>query len=148
MPFGFALHLQNIDLWYIDLLDTDLDLLAGQPWLDTDIPSKQDMSSRHLQVVSSVTIFCLPRHLEVILKTSSRRLARCLEDVKTSWRRLQDIFTRQKKLLCWRRAENVFKTCLEDVLKTSWRPTNVCWVLDTTILSISIFFIEIDPLYW
>ena len=134
MPFGFALHLQNIDLWYIDLLDTDLDLLAGQPWLDTDIPSKQDMSSRHLQVVSSVTIFCLPRHLEVILKTSSRRL--------------QDIFTRQKKLLCWRRAENVFKTCLEDVLKTSWRPTNVCWVLDTTILSISIFFIEIDPLYW
>ena len=29
MHFGFALDSQNIDLWDIDLLDTDLNLLAG-----------------------------------------------------------------------------------------------------------------------
>ena len=29
MHFGFALDLQNIDLWDIDLLDTDLDLWVG-----------------------------------------------------------------------------------------------------------------------
>ena len=48
MHFGFALELSDIDLWNIDLLDTNLDLL------DTGIPSKtclQDMSSRRLQDV-------------------------------------------------------------------------------------------------
>ena len=34
MHFGFALDSPDIDLWNIDLLDTDLDLL------DTDISSK------------------------------------------------------------------------------------------------------------
>ena len=29
MHFGFTLDSRNIDLWDIDLLDTDLDLLAG-----------------------------------------------------------------------------------------------------------------------
>ena len=29
MRFGFALDSWNINLWDIDLLDTDLDLLAG-----------------------------------------------------------------------------------------------------------------------
>ena len=29
MHFGFAVDLQNIDLWDIDLLDTDLDLWVG-----------------------------------------------------------------------------------------------------------------------
>ena len=29
MHFGFALDLSNIDLWDINLLDTDLDLLVG-----------------------------------------------------------------------------------------------------------------------
>ena len=73
MHFGFALELSDIDLWNIDLLDTHLDLL------DTDILSKyfaflynvfkmswrlQDMSSRRLQDVFSVTIFRLPRRLE------------------------------------------------------------------------------------
>ena len=29
MHFGFALDSSNIDLWDIDLLDTDLDLLVG-----------------------------------------------------------------------------------------------------------------------
>ena len=50
-------------------------------------------------------------------KTSSGRLARCVQNV------LEDV-----KLLRWRRAEDVFNTCFEDVLKTSLRPTNVFWV--------------------
>ena len=39
---------------------------------------------------------------------------------------LQDVLE-DEKLLRWGRAEDVFKTCLEDVFKTSWKPTNVCW---------------------
>ena len=73
MHFGFALELSDVDLLNIDLLDTHLDLLG------TDIPSKcfaclhyvfktssrriQDMSSRRLQDVFSVTIVRLPRRL-------------------------------------------------------------------------------------
>ena len=56
MQFGFALDSLDVDLWNIDLLDTNLDL-----W-DTDIPSKhfvclQDVfitSSRHVLKTSSV----------------------------------------------------------------------------------------------
>ena len=55
----------------------------------------QDMSWRRLQHVFSVTILCLPRRLEDVLKTS--------------W----------KTKNCY--AEDILKTCLEDVLKTSWR---------------------------
>ena len=54
--------------------------------------------------------------------TSSRRLA------KKSSRHLQDVLE-DEKLLRWRRAEDVFKTCLQDVFKTSWRPTNLCWAI-------------------
>ena len=77
MHFGFALDSSHIDLLNIGLLDTHLDLL------DTDIPSKQlfclqDMSSRRLEDVFSVTISRLPRRLQDVLqdafKTSSRRL--------------------------------------------------------------------------
>ena len=139
LGFWIRLSFLRYSLWNKDLLDTHLGLL------DTDITSKdfasetswkrlQDMSSRRLQDMSSrrlrdkssrslqdvfsVTIFRLPRRLlDVlweVLKTSSRRLENVLEDVK---------------LLRWRRVEDVFKTCLEDVFKTSWRPTNVCWVV-------------------
>ena len=58
----------------------------------------QDMSWRRLQHVFSVTILCLPRRLEDVLKT-------CLEDVLKT---------------C---LEDVLKTYLEDVFKTSWRQT-------------------------
>ena len=78
MHFVFA-DSSDIDLWDIDYLDTDLDLL------DTDVPSKH--------------FVCLQN----ILKTSSRRLVRCLQDALDN-----------RKLLRWRRAEGVFKTCLED----------------------------------
>ena len=59
----------------------------------------QDMSSRHLRDMSS-------RHLQDM-----------------SSRRLQE----GEQLLRRRRVADVFKTCLEDVLKRSSRPTNVCW---------------------
>ena len=68
-----------------------------------------------------------------VSKTSSRRLqdtsSRRLQDVfrviifRLS-RRLQDVLE-DEKLLRWRRVEYVFMACLEDVFKTSWRPTNV-----------------------
>ena len=97
----------------------------------------QGMSWRRLRNVFSVLIFCLPRRLEDVVKTSWRRIRRrlgrhfedvlktswrCLEDVldkdlKTSWRRLENVLE-NKKLLRWRRLEDVFKTCLQDVLKT------------------------------
>ena len=81
-----------------------------------DMPSRhlQDMSSRSLQDVFSVTIFRL-----------ARRLARCLQDV------LED-----EKLLRWGSVEDVFKTCLKDVFKTSLRPTNICWEVVTKMLKL------------
>ena len=113
MNFGSAWELSDIDLWNIDLLDTHLDLL------DTDIPSKYFVSfhsafktsSRHVFNTSSRYVFKtssrrLQRNNVSSSKTSSRRLARCLQYVfKTSSRRLQD----------------VFKTFLQDVFKTSWK---------------------------
>ena len=124
MQFGFALGLSNIDLWSIDLLDAHLDLL------DTDIPSKYFVSlhsvfktsSRYVFKTSSRNAFnTSSRHVfktfsRNVFKTSSRVFARSLQDV------LEDL-----KLLLWRRVEDVFKTCLEDVYKTSSKPTNVCW---------------------
>ena len=77
---------------------------------NTGIPANICWSWRRLQHVFSLTILRLPRRLEDVLKTFSRPLARRLEDV------LED-----EKLLRWRRLEDVLKTCLEDVLKTSWR---------------------------
>ena len=108
MYFGFALVLSDIDLRNIDLLGTHLDLL------DIDIRSKplflykaswrllqgtclrglKDSSSRRFEGVFSVTIFHFPR-----------RLARSLED-----------FFEDEELLRWRRVEDVFKKCIQDVL--------------------------------
>ena len=119
MHFGFALD--SLDLWNIDLLDTHLDLwdtgipvnffFCLQDGLKTSWRCLQDMSSRRVEDVFSVIIFRLPRRLQDILRDVFKYV---LED---------------KKFLHWRRVEDVLKTCLEDVFKTSWRPTNVCWVL-------------------
>ena len=78
---------------------------------------------------------------EDVLKTSSRCLDQdeyvrlsltSSEDVKTNIFvlaiGLQDVLE-NVKLLRWRRVEDVFKTCLQGVFKTSWRLTNVCWVV-------------------
>ena len=126
MHFGFALELPDIDLWNTDLLDTHLVLLSQDKY--TDIPSKYFVclhkifkwSSRHVFKTSSKYAFkTSSRHVfktfsRNIFKTSSRVFARSLQDV------LEDL-----KLLRWRRVEDVFKTCLEDVYKTSSKPTNV-----------------------
>ena len=53
--------------------------------------------------------------------------SRCLQDMLSSSRCLQDVLE-DAKLLLWRRVEDVLKTCLGDVFKTSSRLTNVCWV--------------------
>ena len=92
---------------YIDLLDTHLDLLSLDKY--TDIPSKYFVCLKNIFKTSS-------RHA---FKTSSRHV------FKTFSRRLQDVLE-DVKLLRWRLFEDV-KTCLEDVLKTSSRPANVCW---------------------
>ena len=138
--------MSDTDLWNIDLLDTHLDLL------DTDITSKhfvclQDVlktSSRYVLKTSSRHVFkTSSKH---VLKTSWKRL-QCnnFSSSKTTWRRLQnnlwealktssrhlqDVFE-DVKLLWWRRVEEVFKT--------SWRPTNVCWEVCFSKLS-EVFF--------
>ena len=113
----------------------------------------QKTSSRRLQdVLIKTNMFALALRLQdvfktswsrpiylswlYVFKTSSRRFQdvfktfrRRLQNVfKTSSRRLQDLLE-DVKLLRWRPVDDVFKTCLEDVLKTFSRPTNVCWVV-------------------
>ena len=85
MHFGFALELSDIDLWNTDLLDTHLGLLNPEISIQISPVSilfvsikslrcLQDMSSRRLQDVFSVTIFrlpiCLARGLQDVFKTS------------------------------------------------------------------------------
>ena len=101
MHFVFALELSDINLWNKDLLDTHLDLLSPDKY--TNIPSKYFVCL-HIFITSSTRL----QHnnfssFKTPYKMSSRRLQDVLEDVK---------------LLRWRRVEDVFKTCLEDVFKT------------------------------
>ena len=127
MRFELALVSSDIYLGNRDLLDTHLDLLdtyiPSMPFFSLqdvltwrhsqhkpskllqDISSRrhQDMSSRRLEDVFSVTFFRLP--FKTSCEMSSRHLEVVLED---------------ENLLCWRHVEEVFKT--------SWRSTNVCWV--------------------
>ena len=131
---GFALDLSDIDLWNIDLLDTHLDLL------DTDITSKNFVclrdvlktssryvfktSSRHVFKTSSRLVFetswrRLQRNNFSSSKTSSRRLARGLENVfKMPSRRLG-----RRKIVrlrtCWRRLQGMSWRLLQDILKTN-----------------------------
>ena len=60
------------------------------------------------------------RRHQGVFKTSSKTSSRHLQHV------FQDVLE-DEKLLHWRRFEDVLNTCLEDVFKTSSRPTNVCW---------------------
>ena len=46
----------------------------------------------------------------------------------------QDVLE-DEKLLRWRLVEDLFKTYLEDVFKTSWRPTDVCWEITLAYIS-------------
>ena len=110
-------------MWNIDLLDTHLDLLV------TDIPGKTFVCLHSVLKMSSVYVFnTASRHVfktssRHFFKTSSRRLQRNnFSSPKTPSRRLarylQDVLE-DIKLLRWRCVEDVFKTCLQDVLKTN-----------------------------
>ena len=75
----------------------------------------QDMSSRRLQDVFSVTIFRLPRHLQDVFKTSSKRLCktssrrlgrRKIVALKTCWRRLQDMCLQGQQMFA---GEGIFR---------------------------------------
>ena len=88
------------------------------------------MSSRHVFKTSSRHVFKMSsRH---VFKTSSRRLQRNnFSSSKTSSRRLarffQDVFNTSSRCL-GRQKIVMLKTCwrhLQDVLKTSWRPTKM-----------------------
>ena len=78
----------------------------------------QDLSSGHLQDMSLERHHVFKTSSRHVFKTSSRRLARCLQVVFA--RRLQEVFKTSWK------TKDLYA---EDVLKTSSRPTNVCWVV-------------------
>ena len=98
-------------------------------------PSKHllvlNTSRRRLQHVFSVTILCLPRRLEDVLKTSCKTswktkncyaedvLKTCPEDVLKTC--LEDVLKTCIEDVLKTCLEDVLKTCLEDVLKTLWR---------------------------
>ena len=65
MHFGFALVLQDIDLWNINILDTHLDLL------DTDIPSKPFVS---LQDVFHIPMFQLLNLRTVVVRQCQKKM--------------------------------------------------------------------------
>ena len=106
MHFGFALELSDTDLWNTDLLDTDLGLLNPEINILISLVSVLFVSIKSLgglQYMSS-------RHLQDVLKTSSRHLARGLQDFfKTS---LQDVFKASSRCL---------GRCKIVALKTCWR---------------------------
>ena len=118
MHFGFALDLSDIDLCFQDVLKTSSRHVFKTSWRYVFKMSSKHVfktSSRHLQRNN----FCLPRRVEDVFKTSSRRLQDVLRDVfRTFSRRLQHVLE-DKKLLYWRHVEDVFKT--------SCRPTIACW---------------------
>ena len=86
----------------------------------------QDMSSRDLQDVFSVTIFRLPRRLQDVLRHFCKASTRRLQDIFA--RRLQEDVLEDQQIVtlktCWRR--------LQDVLKTNkcslGYASNACWV--------------------
>ena len=121
LGFWICLSFLTYSLWNKDLLDTHLDLL------DTDITSKNFVCLR--EVLKTSSRYVLKTSSRHVLKTFSRHVfkASSRHVFQTSSRRLQDVLE-DAKLLRWRRVEDVFKTCLEDVFKMSWRPANVCWV--------------------
>ena len=88
----------------------------------------QDMSSRRLQDVFSVTIFCLPRHLQDVLWDVLKTSLTGLQDVFA--RRLQDVF---KKL--WKAKYYYADCCVEDVFTTGLEDQQMfAWMVDISII--------------
>ena len=152
--FGFALDSSDTDLWNIDLLDTHTFRFVRYRYPHFFLSSRrlEDVFKTCLQGIFKTCLqgvfkTCLQDVLKTCLQDVFKkclnqdvlqdffsvtifRLLRRLQDVlwdvfKKSSRRLQDVLE-DEKLLRWRRVEEVFKTCLEDTFKTSWRPTNAC----------------------
>ena len=98
IPWMFALDNTSYSLWLTIYLKPLKEYNPANIRLGEDVLKT---SSRCLQC----NIFCLPRRLEDVLKTSWRHLENVL---KTSWGRLQDVFKRSWK------TKSV-------TLKTSWR---------------------------
>ena len=87
-----------------------------------NFPSKHSSWWRRTEGVFSVTFFCLPRRLEDVLQT-----------------RLEDVLKTFKEDVLQIRLEDVLedkKYYAEDVLKTSWKTKNVCWVVTFAVLKI------------
>ena len=76
----------------------------------------QDMSSRRLEDVFSVTIFRLPGRLDDVLR----------KILKTSSRRLQEVFKTSSRRL-GRRKIIAPKTCWRRLRDMSWRPLQHVW---------------------
>ena len=115
-----SISIKNIDIDKIVVSNTQQTFVGLQDVFKTSSRRLQDMSWRRSQHVFSITIFCLPRRLEdvlklsckYVLKTSSRRLHVFKTSRKTSWRHLQDDFK-----MSWKT-----KNCYAgDDLKMSWR---------------------------
>ena len=116
MHFVFTLDSSDIDLWDIDLLDAHVDLL------DTDIPSKHFVCLQDVLKTCSRHIFkTSPRHA---FKTSSGHAFKTSPRYifKMSSRSLQRNNFSFSKMVSRRLGRRKIFT-----LKTSWRPTNVCW---------------------
>ena len=88
MHFGFAREMSNIELWNIDLLDTDIPSKYFFCLQNAFKTCLQDMSSRHLQDMSSRRLRDMSsRDFEDVFSATILRLSRCLQDVlKTSWK--------------------------------------------------------------
>ena len=95
MHFGFSLDWSDIDLWNIDLLDTDI-------------------SSKHFVCLHDI----LKTSSRYVFKTLWRRLQlNNFSSSKTSWRRVQDVLEDEKLL----RLEDVLRTSSRRLWKTSSR---------------------------
>ena len=121
------------------------------------------MSSKRLKGMSSRHVFKTSSRHD--FKTSSGRLQRnnfsfyktnvFKTSCKMSWRRLQGDFKKfsrhlqdvleDVKLLHWRRLQDILKTSLEDVFKTSSRPTNIYWSFIKTLRSFNVHKITKFP---
>ena len=111
-------------------------------FISVNFPSKHFLISKtswgRLKDIFNVTIFHLPRRLQDVFKTSSRRFqevfarilpnmfSRCLQNIfKTSLQDVFKIFSRRfldvfLKIFS-KRLQDILQTRLEYVLKTSWR---------------------------
>ena len=98
------------------------------------IPESICWSWRRLQHVFSVIILRLRKLLEDVLKASCKDVLKTFS--KTTWR-TKNCYT-----------EDVFKTCLEVVLKILWTQTKYCWGYLYTYPEITNLNVYLTSLYF